>query len=486
MPAYSLEIIVVVLGLILLLADAFMSRRQKASFAKLAIAGLLVVFFMLFIVDRNNGNPIWGIYLTDSWAFFYKGIALLSTILVLVMSIDFAPVMRQYTATNDDTHAGLGEFYALPVFTCAGLMWMASAGDMITIFVALELVTISFYVLVTYMRRNVGSLEAGVKYLILGALSTGFLVYGITWVFGVTGEFNLVAIGEKLKDSGEMKPAVLFAFALILIALSFKIAAVPFQIWVPDVYQGAPMPITAFLSVASKAAGFIVLLRVVTPFITAAPIQGTITAVLAVVACATIIYGNLAAIPQTNVKRLLAYSSISHAGFLLIAVAAMGSDVVIKGQGAWETVSFYLATYLLMTLLVFLVMTVVRVQTGGESLNAIKGLGKRNPFLAFAMLIGVASLAGIPLTAGFFGKFFVFNIAVQTKMYWPLAIAIFGAAAGFYYYFKLIKAMYWEQAAEDAPAIESGGLLSKIAIVVLLVAVIVFGFAPGPILSLLG
>lgn len=485
MPAYSLEIIVVVLGLFLLMADAFVTRRNKGSLAKLAVIGLGVVFVLLFIVDRNGGSPYWGVYMTDSWAFFYKGIALLSTILVIVMSIDFAPILQKYTSP-DASHAGLGEFYVLPIFTCAGLMWMASAADLITIFVALELVTISFYILVTYMRRNVGSLEAGVKYLILGALSTGFLVYGITWIFGVTGEFNLSAMGEKLKTAGEIKPAVLFAFALIMVALSFKIAAVPFQIWVPDVYQGAPMPITAFLSVASKAAGFIVLLRVVTPFISAAPVQETITLVLAVIACATLIYGNLAAIPQTNVKRLLGYSSISHAGFLLLAVSAMGSSETISGPDAWQTVSFYLATYLLMTLLVFLVLTVVRAHSDGEDLNSLRGLAKRNPFLAFAFLIGVASLAGIPLTAGFFGKFFVFNIAVQAKMYWPLGIAILGAAAGFYYYFKIIKAMYWENPTDEAaPAIPSGGLLSTVAIVILLVAVIVFGLAPGAILALL-
>ncbi len=489
MPVFSLEIIVVVLGLILLMADAFLTRRSKDALAKLAIIGLGVTFLcLLFFVDKHDGLPYWGIYATDSWALFYKGLALLATMLVLVMALDFAPVLRKYTS-QDNTAAGLGEFYCLPVFACAGLMWMASAIDLITIFVALELVTMSFYVLVTYLRRNVGSLEAGVKYLILGALSTGFLVYGITWIFGVTGETNLAAIGQKLQSAGEFKTAALFGFALIMVGLSFKIAAVPFQIWVPDVYQGAPMPITAFLSVGSKAAGFLVLLRVVQPFLDAEPLRPAVLAVLAIITVATLLYGNLAALPQTNVKRLLAYSSISHAGFLLLALASSGSTAT--GPGPWQTVSFYLAAYLLMTLLCFLVLTVVRSQTESENIDALAGLGKRNPFLAFALLVALASLAGVPLTAGFFGKFFVFNLAVQAHLYWAVGFAVVAAAAGFYYYFKIIRAMFRTsgdpiiEGAAPEPALHSGGLLTRLAILILLIAVLAFGLAPGPLLALL-
>ncbi len=489
MPAFSLEIIVVVLGLVLLMADAFLTRRSKDALAKLAIIGLGVTFLcLLFLVDKHEGQPYWGIYATDSWALFYKGLALLATMLVLVMAVDFAPVLRKYTS-QDNTAAGLGEFYCLPVFACAGLMWMASAIDLITIFVALELVTMSFYVLVTYMRRNVGSLEAGVKYLILGALSTGFLVYGITWIFGVTGETNLAAIGAKLQNAAEFKTAALFGFALIMVGLSFKIAAVPFQIWVPDVYQGAPMPVTAFLSVGSKAAGFLVLLRVVQPFLDAEALRPAVLGVLAILTVATLLYGNLAALPQTNLKRLLGYSSISHAGFLLLALASSGGSP--SGPGPWQTVSFYLAVYLLMTLLCFLVLTVVRSQGDSENIDALAGLGKRNPFLAFALLIALASLAGVPLTAGFLGKFFVFNLAVQAGLYWAVGFAIIAAAAAFYYYFKIIRAIYAtsgtdpvEGTPEPAP-LHSGGLLTRLAIIVLLLAVLAFGLAPGPLLALL-
>ena len=196
---------------------------------------------------------------------FFKRFALLTTIVVLIMSVDYLGVVRKFTP-GANAQGGLGEFLALPVFTCAGLMWMASAVDFVMIFVSLELVTISFYVLVSYTRRNAASLEAGVKYLVLGALSTGFFVYGITWIFGITGQTNLDRVAAFLKDYHGSTAPVLFSFVLLTIALGFKIAAVPFQIWVPDVYQGAPTPVAAFLSVGSKAAGFVVFMRVLSAF----------------------------------------------------------------------------------------------------------------------------------------------------------------------------------------------------------------------------
>jgi len=286
--------------------------------------------------------------------------------------------------------AGLGEFFALPIFTCAGLMWMVSAIDFVMIFVSLELVTISFYVLVAFMRRNAASLEAGTKYLILSAVSTGFLVYGITWIFGVTGETSLARVATVLVDPAIESGPALFGMLLVLVALGFKIAAVPFQIWVPDVYQGAPTPVTAFLSVGSKAAGFVVLLRVLQPFFVLPQTER----LLILVALATLIYGNLAALPQSNLKRLLAYSSIAHAGYLLIGVVCLDGDAVV----------YYLVAYLLMTLLSFAVLVAVAKQAG-DNIEDFNGLGKRSPFLAFAMLIAMASLAGLPFTAGFLGKF---------------------------------------------------------------------------------
>ena len=485
MPAYYLEIAVVGIGLALLITDAFRSGNRRRELAWTGAAGLIAVFVATFFVDTSGSatGVFWSFYSADASAMFYKQIALLCTIIVLVMSVEYSAVLRKFTSGSDEGAAGLGEFYCLPLFACAGLMWMASATDLISIFVALELVTMSFYVLVAYMRRNVGSLEAGVKYLILGALSTGFFVYGITWIYGLTGQTNLDKIAAYLATSGDLPVTpLLFGFTLMLVGLGFKVGAVPFQIWIPDVYQGAPTPITAFLSVGSKAAGFIVLLRVTEPFLGSSTLASHIILPLLIIAGATIIYGNLAAIPQTNLKRLLAFSSISHAGFLLMAIAC--SPETAQDLTPAKAVSFYLGTYLIMTLLCFLIITVIRARLEGEDLSSLNGLSQRSPFLAFAMLIGVASLAGIPLTAGFFGKFFVFQLAVSEERFVLLAIATIGAAAGFYYYFKIIRSMYWNQ--PEGKDLIYISLPAKATIAVLAAAVIFFGVYPAPILNLLG
>ena len=270
----TLEVIVLLLGLFLLLAESFGKGADKTWMAKLAIYILAVVLAWTFFTNGNAGVTLdTAFYTADATALFFKRIALLTTIVVLVMSIEYRGVLERFIP-QAAPGAGTGEFYALPIFTCAGLMFMASAIDFVFIFVSLELVTISFYVLVAYMRRSIASLEAGVKYLILGALSTGFLVYGFTWLFGLTGETNLVRIAHTLPgllaEGGRLhgsETGLLFGLMLVLVALGFKIAAAPFQLWVPDVYQGAPTPVTAFLSVGSKAAGFIVLIRVLEPFL---------------------------------------------------------------------------------------------------------------------------------------------------------------------------------------------------------------------------
>jgi NADH-quinone oxidoreductase subunit N len=344
--------------------------------------------------------------------------------------------------------SGLGEFFALPVLTCAGMMWMASAIDFILIFVSLELVTISFYVLVPFMRRNAASLEGGVKYLILSALSTGFTVYGITWIYGVTRQTNLTQIKQVLSSIPlDNQPGLLFGALLVLVGLGFKIAAAPFQFWVADVYQGAPTPITAFLSVGSKSVGFIVLLRVVLAFQTLPAVGDKLITAITLLAAATLLYGNLAALPQTNFKRLLAYSSIGHAGYLLIAVAAIGA------LDSGLAVVVYLAAYLLMTLLSFLILVIVSTHADGDDIVHFNGLGKRSPFLAFGLLVAMMSLAGVPLTAGFLGKFLVFKVAFETRHFFLIALGILTVGCGFYFYLKVVKAMYWQPAPADATAI---------------------------------
>jgi NADH-quinone oxidoreductase subunit N len=361
-------------------------------------------------------------------------------------------------------------------------MFMASAVDFLLIFVSLELVTVSFYVLVSYMRRQAASLEAGVKYLILGALSTGFLVYGITWIFGVTGETNLDRIADKLPHLHGSEHALLFGMMLVLVGLGFKVAAAPFQLWVPDVYQGAPTPITAFLSVGSKAAGFIVLMRVVQTFFVLPGVETRLVNLLVILSALSLIYGNLAAMPQDNFKRLLAYSSIAHAGYLLIAVASVSADIGQFGS-AYLAVGYYLAGYLLMTLLSFLVLVVVARHSRGDDIHHFNGLSKRSPFLAFGMLIAMLSLAGLPFTAGFYGKFLVFAAAINQRHFALVGLGIVTVAAGFYYYLRVVSAMYWQEPNDETPIKISP--LTRLVVVGLTAAIIVFGIFPSPILNML-
>ena len=469
--APELEIAVLVLGIVILMAEAFAAKIDKRFFAFAGIAGLAVVliatFFVTPTVPPDQATGFWNFYTADPLSILFKQFALLTTILVLIMMIDYAPVVESSVA-GSKIYSSLGEFFALPIFTCAGLMYMASAIDFVFIFISLERVTISFYVLVSFTRRNPTTLEAGVKYLVLSALSTAFLVYGITWIFGVTGQTNLQRITVALADPNTDHGAALFGMVLVLVALGFKIAAVPFQIWVPDVDQGAPTPVTAYLSVGSKAAGFVVLLRVLRPFLILPQMQRLIV----LIALLTLIYGNLAALPQGNLKRLLAYSSIAHAGYLLIGVACFDGAAVV----------FYLVAYLLMTLLSFAVLVIVAQQTG-DRISDFDGLGKRSPFLAFAMLIGMVSLAGVPFTAGFLGKFFIFYAAIAQRQITLVVVGVITVACGFYYYLKVVRAMYWQPAVKMDKIPVSA--LSRFAMSALVLAIICLGIYPQPILKAL-
>ncbi len=485
----TLEVVVLLLGIALLFAESFAKGPDKRWMVKTSIFVLAVVFAWSFFTSGDTGVDLANsFYTADSTALFFKRIALLTTIVVLVMASEYRGVLSR-AVPGIEPGAGTGEFFALPIFTCAGLMFMASAIDFLLIFVSLELVTISFYILVAYMRRQSTSLEAGVKYLILGALSTGFLVYGITWIFGLTGETNLVRISHALPDmlalGGRLhgsETALLFGLMLVLVGLGFKVAAAPFQFWVPDVYQGAPTPITAFLSIGSKAAGFIVLIRVLQPFISLPLIGPKIIATLVVLSALSLLYGNLAALPQDNLKRLLAYSSIAHAGYLLIGVASIGAAPTSFGTSD-TAVAFYLAGYMLMTLLTFLVMVVVANHSRGDDIIHFNGLGKRSPFLAFGMLIAMLSLAGIPFTAGFLGKLLIFAAAVKAHHFVLVAIGVITVGAGFYYYLRIVAAMYWSEPTDDtriqiAP-------LTRLTIGALIFGTIFFGVFPQPILTML-
>lgn len=476
-----LDIAVVLIGVFVLLYEAFAKDRDKSFVALLGGAGLALVFVLSFFAAPQGGGdagtaPYWRFYSADFLALFFKRLALLTTIGVLVMAVDYRGVVRR-SIFGAEGEAGLGEFFALPVLTCAGLMWMASAVDFVLIFVALELVTVSFYVLVAYLRRNPASLEAGVKYLILGALSTAFFVYGIAWIFGMTGETNLARIAAALATREEVARPVLFGVLLVFVGLGFKVAAVPFQFWVPDVYQGAPTPVTAFLSVGSKAAGFVVLMRVVEAFAAVPWLAPKVLGAVALLAGATLVYGNLAALPQSNLKRLLAYSSIAHAGYLLVAVASLGADL------AGVAIGYYLAAYLPMTLLAFAVLIAVTKEVGGDEIGHFGGLARRSPLLAFGMLVAMLSLAGVPFTGGFIGKLLVFVAAFQCGHYWLIALGAVGVAAGFYYYLKVVRAMYWQEPLTVAPLVSARA--TKVLVIALVASVFLLGVFPQPVLRLL-
>ncbi|MEI6344723.1 MAG: NADH-quinone oxidoreductase subunit N [Verrucomicrobiota bacterium] len=479
MNTIFLEFAVVGLGIVLLLAEAFVDRTNKDYLAYLGSAGLFVILLLSFLPIQGPapGSSDAAFITSDILSVFFTRFLLITTIIVLLMAPGFKPVLARYLPAEREG-AGVGEFTILPLFVCAGLMWMVSSIDFIMIFVALELATITLYVLSTYLRQNNASLEAGTKFLILGALSTGFFVYGITWIFGVTGTTNITALPHaiSLLPESSILP-LLLGIALILVSLSFKIGAFPFQFWVPDVYQGAPTPVSAYLSVASKAAGFVVLLRLLLALETVPVVAHKLYAVITLLAGVTLIFGNLAAIPQTNLKRLLGYSSVAHAGYLLMGVASLGSLMAIPAIG------LYFAAYLAMTLLSFVVLMVVAEATGGDEISRFNGLSQRSPLLAGAMLLAMASLAGIPFTAGFVGKFMIFEVALKQGHFGLVAIGCVTVAAGFYYYFKVARAMYWQQPTEETAIPVS--MTVRILIAVLGAGILAIGIYPGPILAAL-
>jgi NADH-quinone oxidoreductase subunit N len=385
------------------------------------------------------------------------------------------------------------EFFAIVAVITAAMMLLAQSNHFVMLFVALETVTVGFYILVSYTRTNALSLEAGLKYLIMGALSSGLLLFGIVLLYGVAGNPALPSHSGEPMNFGELRnflaanPGNILASAgivLVLAGVAFKIGAVPFQIWVPDVYQGAPTPVTAFLAVGSKAAGFAVLLTLVQVF---APYQQLVSAVLATMAAATILFGNLAALTQDNVKRLIGLSGVSHAGYLLLGVLA-----ALHGQGgATGAVIFYLFAYLLASFAVFGVMThLAGADDADQRLDHYAGLGKTHPFLAAVLAVGLGSLAGIPPLAGFTGKLLVFVAAFKARFYGLLVVAVVGVVLSIYYYFGWIRAAFFDEPRDDdaarRPARTSVGLVAGLALAVLAAGSVLLGLYQGGLGEIIG
>jgi NADH-quinone oxidoreductase subunit N len=465
----SLEIAVVLIGLAVLLVDLWAPdlRRALGYVAAAALAFVLLFSFSDLVAPETTQTAFRGLFIQDAFALFFKRLFLLAAILVLVLAVEFA----------DRIPAAIAEYYALILFALAGMMFAASANDLSLLFVAVELITVTFYVLVSFQRQRLASLEAGVKYLILGALSSAFLVFGIALVSGTAGTMGfqeLAAATPDLAGNG------LFVAGLVLVltGLAFKIAVFPMQLWAPDVYQGAPTPTAAFLAIGSKAAGFALVLRLLFVAVPSLTVQWSrLWMGLAVV---TILYGNLCAIPQRNVKRLLGYSSIAHAGYLLIGVAALSAN----GLAA---VLFYLGGYLFSVLAAFTVIAVVLRHAPSEDVSGLAGLHGRSPLLAIALTLALASLAGVPPLVGFFGKFLLLKAAIEQApadpaYYGLVAAALAGVVISLYYYFGVVRAIYWSKPDADLPPVPMSDPM-RWALWACLAGMLALGLFPGLLLD---
>ncbi len=432
-PAFAL----VGLAALLILADSLLPKLPKRLYAVVGAIGTFVAAYFLATGEQ-----------TDIFGF----IAAIATGLSILLAFDYTKISCESIA-GAGNEEGTGEFYALPLVACAGILCLTQARDLVMLFVSLEVITLTSYVLAGYFRRNQGSIEAGIKYMVLGAMSTGVLVYGTAWYFGMVGTFTLGSdvVISAIKGGVAASPIItsgfLLATAMLFTGAFFKVGAAPMHVWIPDVYQGAPTPTTAFLAVASKTAGFVVLCSLALPFaplmVPGSMIGKMLVWSFALVAAATLLIGNLGAMRQTNIKRLLGYSSIGQAGFIIVFFLSLSGPVVFS-------VSWYLLAYALATITAFFAVAMVRTQRGSEEIAAFRGLGKTNPRTAFLITVSFASLAGVPLTFGFLVKMYSFVTAISAigtwdGICWLLPIMVVTAASGFYYYFKVIRAMYWEK-----------------------------------------
>ena len=470
---YSLTILetaVIASGLGVLLLDLWapVEQKRQLGYAAAAALGFILLFSFSSYVDAGaTATAFNGMYVQDGLALFFKRFFLIAAILVLIVSVEFA----------DRIATGISEYYALILFALSGMMFAASANDFSLLFVSVELITVTFYVLTSFQRNRLASLEAGVKYLILGALSSAFMIFGIALVFGTTGRMHFTALAATASQFSADR-VFLLGLLLVLVGLGFKIAAFPVQIWAPDVYQGSPLPTTAFLAVGSKAAGFALVLRVL--FGAVPDITAHWTKLLVAISAVTILYGSLCAIPQRNLKRLLGYSSISNAGYLLLGVAALSH----AGQSA---VLYYLGGYLFTVLAAFTVICLVMRQAEGDDISVLTGLNQRSPFLAATMTLSMVSLAGIPPLAGFFGKFLLLRAVVEQgasdpAYYWLVAAAIAGAIISLYYYFGVVRAIYWPaEAAELSPIPISQPIKASLWFCIL--GMLLLGLFPNPVVN---
>lgn len=460
-------------ALLVLALDLFSRKRSVAVPAYFSMVGLIITGFLLFVYQRQGGMLWNDMFAADSFAFFFKIVFLGSAFFAIGSSFGVAERMTHHR----------GEYFSLVLFSTVGMMFLASAKELITLYIGLELTTIPLFVLAAYLKTNRGSAEAGLKYMVIGAASSALLLYGLSIIYGLTGATSLYQVTINLSIHwlayGDVGPGFTVAVMMIMAGLVFKLAIVPFHMWAPDVYEGSPTPITAFLSVASKGAGLAAFVRIFVGMLIAfnsdimAPRDwGNMVAFLAAV---TMVVGNIIAIRQTNIKRMLAYSSIAQAGYILVGVVASTATGV-------ASISFYIFAYLFANMGAFAVVTIFADRTGSEQISDYAGFAKSSPVLAAALAVFLLSLAGIPPLVGFLAKYYVFAAAIQAGYTWLVILAVLTTVIALYYYANVIRLMYLTPDTNPHHIIPS--FPAGLVVVLTVAGVLVFGIIPQAILEL--
>jgi NADH-quinone oxidoreductase subunit N len=460
------ELFLTVAGMFVLLWATLVKRERERGLAFFSIGSLAVTGILLFVSARLAGtlprSAFGGMFAMDRFGLYFKAILLLVGIVIILFSLRFVG-MSPYPG---------GEYYGLILFSTVGMLFMASGTHLVSIVVALELMALSQYVLAGYFKRETKSLEAAAKYFVLGAFSSGVLIYGVSLVYGAAGTLSLAGIATAI---AAQKPPVFLVVGIILVAcgMFFKIASAPFHVWAPDVYEGAPTPISAFFAVGPKLAAYAIFARIF--FVAFAPRAGDWSAIIAASAALTMVVGNVGALMQTNVKRLLGYSSIGHAGYALLGFLAYRDA---SGIGLWS-ILVYLLAYAFMNLGAFgLVILLEAKGYAGESVDDFNGLARKNPWLAAAMLVFLLSLAGIPPTAGFVGKYFLFSAAMKAGWFWLSLLAVLMSAVSLFYYFRIARAMYLVDGEGELHWHEEPAVTAAIALCA--AGTLAMGVLPGP------
>jgi len=482
------EVVLTVGILLALFSDLILGGKdQKITGIISLLCTALVLYFVLRLRAEGGSHDVFGIVVVDPFALLFKLIAGIGLLVVVFYAVFFREFDRD----------GIGEFYAMILSSTLGIFFLVSTDNLLFLFLALEMLSITSYVLAGFLKGQQRSSEAALKYVVYGALSSGVMVFGFSILFGMAGSLNLSEMGAFVAAhiGGEFGAAITVSLVMILVGFCFKIAAFPFHFWCPDVYEGAPTPVTTFLAVCSKTAGFGLILRFMNDvFISGGmPVAewgGEVALLLGVMAAATMTYGNITAIKQDNLKRLLAYSSIAHAGYLLMGVAAFfaaikgdGRYASTTGMGTVDAVVFYLIAYLLMNLGAFGVVMYLANRYGRETVEDYRGLGWKAPYACSFMVIFLLSLTGLPPTVGFIGKMKLFVAVIDQGMYWLALVAALNSVVALFYYFRIAKYLFFKDAVTEGIEARGGRIqgLFVCMLCVLGLATLYYGIYWGPI-----